>query len=111
MGYYLEPATNIPGKPSKKDFCEKEGKKLPDAQWPDDPDVALVCLMFNGAWWAAGVCYSKREMGAFNDPNDGRQRTWFWIPKEKCYESMAPLDAQYLRKAFKSASEYEARHA
>lgn len=111
MGYYLEPANNVPGKPSKKAYLEKEAKKIPAAAWPDDPSLALVCLMFNGAWWAAGVCYSKREMGAFNDPNDGRERTWFHMSKEKCFEAMGPSDANALRKAFSSASEYEARHA
>jgi hypothetical protein len=108
MGYYLEPQSFIVGKPSKQEFCELEGVKLPGPEWPDKADTALVCLMWNGRWWAAGVCYSKREMDAFNTPEDGRQRTWYWLPKEKCYESMAKSDSDSLKKTW-NVGQYETR--
>jgi hypothetical protein len=109
MGYYLEPQDNLPRKPSKKAFLENDGIKLKGPEWPLDPDRALVCLIFNGAWWAAGVCYSKAEMEAFNRPDDARQKTWFWLTKEKCYEAMSPSDANSLRKAW-GVEQYEPRH-
>lgn len=99
MGYYLEPQSNCPGRPAKKAYLDLEGIKLPFAEWPSMDDTALICLIYNGSWYAAGVCFSKAEMAAFMQP-DARERTWYWLPKDKCYEAMDPSTAKSLRESF-----------
>lgn len=38
-----------------------------------------VCLVDNGAFRAAGVCYSHQEFDAFNSPTDNRPKKWYVI--------------------------------
>jgi hypothetical protein len=109
MGYYLEPQDVLPNRPSNAHFLETHAKRVGGAIWPTDERDALICLMDNGAWLAAGVCYSQREMEAFNDPNDVRKRTWYWLSKERCYDAMRPEDADSLRRVW-NKPRYEPRH-
>ena len=37
---------------------------------------AVVCVVSNYAFEAAGYCYSEREFEAFCDPSDARQKEW-----------------------------------
>lgn len=108
MGFYLEPTTNVKGSPTKIQYMRKHGKELASPKWPEDPDTALVCLLYNGAWYALCVCYSKLEMEAIAQP-DGRGRTWYWLAKEKCYKAMPPAEANELREAW-GQYRYEPRH-
>jgi len=41
-----------------------------------------VCLVDNGAFSAAAVAHSQRELEVFNLPSDKRSKVWFYIPKE-----------------------------
>ena len=77
MGYYINPPNE-----AKEDFLRREGMRcLPE--WPEGNDLALVCLMDNGPFTAAGICYDEEEMRAFNGPSDYRPKTWYLVQKNQ----------------------------
>jgi hypothetical protein len=40
-------------------------------------DNLQVCLIHNGAFTAAGICYNTRELDAFQNPKDSRPKIFF----------------------------------
>ncbi len=78
MGYYINPQGE-----SKESYLAKNGTKLTEApKWNDIPeDKVSVCLVDNGLFTAAGICYSERELATFKE-NDGRPKKWFLVPNE-----------------------------
>ena len=42
-----------------------------------------VCLVNNGGFTAAAVCYCSMEKERFDDPSDPRPRLWMFISKER----------------------------
>ena len=82
MGYYV----NLKEKP-KETWLRENGERVWTAIWPTDNNLALVCLVFNGAWTAAAICYSKDEMNAFRDPLDTRYKIWYHIKKTLLLET------------------------
>lgn len=48
----------------------------------DIPDgKALICVIGNSLFEAAGYCYDEREFEAFTDPSDHRPREWVLMDK------------------------------
>lgn len=47
----------------------------------------MVCLVDNGDFTAAGVCWCRREMSAFS-VEDGRPKRWFLVKKPDLVEYM-----------------------
>jgi len=89
MGFYINPADQ-----SKDDFLRDNGVPLNRPEPPDQPDVALVCLVDSGPFTAAAIAYSRREMDEFSRPDDRRPKTWYWVDKAKLYavSSINPED-------------------
>ena len=54
-----------------------------------DPDGVLVCLVNNGTFHAAGVCFNKAEFEAFRNPRDARPKVWFIARRSKVREVSA----------------------
>lgn len=50
------------------------------------PDKALICVVDNGAFEAAGYCFGEREFTAFSNPDDIRPKTWLVMDKNKAEE-------------------------
>jgi hypothetical protein len=44
--------------------------------------TALVCVIHNGPFDAAGFVYDDRELAGFTDPDDTRPKTWLLMDKE-----------------------------
>jgi hypothetical protein len=44
-------------------------------------DKALICIVHNSMFEAAGLCYSAEEFARFTDPNDHRYKTWVLMDK------------------------------
>lgn len=42
-----------------------------------------VCLVNNGSFTAAAVCYCSMEKDRFNDESDPRPRMWLFVTKER----------------------------
>ena len=80
MGYYIE----VPSSKNKVDqLVELYGANLllgTPKQWQKDP--AIICVVDNGTFEAAGFCYSPQELEEFKR-DDGRPRTWLLIPFAK----------------------------
>ncbi len=60
----------------------------------DETDSFVVCLVDNGAFYAVGVAYDKRELAVFKKP-DGREKHWFLVDKELIKQN-APAWACYI---------------
>ena len=86
MGYYIEGPTH--GKANhilnKHGGTLLPGKPESFADIPDD--MALICVLNNGPFEAAGLCYDEREFEAFSEPSDPRPKLWMLLPKKIAYE-------------------------
>lgn len=80
MGLYINPDNE-----EKETFLEREALKIGygPPEWPKDDKLVPVCLVDNGYFTAAAICYSPKEMEAFDNPNDYRPKTWYIIEKSK----------------------------
>lgn len=95
MGFYINP----PNDETKEAWLSAHGTELTDdPTWealvnltginPPDDDGVYVCLVDNGAFRAAGICFSEAEFDAFRAPDRGQQRprTWYVVPRDKIIE-------------------------
>lgn len=79
MGYYINP----PNGP-KELWLMDNGRAVKGVPSFDKTTGYLpVCLVNNGYFTAAGICYSNSELIAFNQPSDTRPKEWFLVPIEK----------------------------
>jgi hypothetical protein len=59
----------------------------PPPAWADVPeDKALICVVSNGMFEAAGLAYSEAEYDEFRR-EDGRPRTWVLMDKQVAYQA------------------------
>ena len=83
MGYYIEVPQN---KGKAQQLVELYGAEiLPAAPefWHKDP--AIICVVDNGPFEAAGFCYDSQELSFFKDP-DNRPRIWLTMDYKKVCE-------------------------
>jgi len=79
MGYYIE----VPEKKGKaQQIVELYGARIVDSV-PSFNDLksgeAIICVVDNGPWEAAGFCYNEQEFDEFVAPDffgPNRPRTW-----------------------------------
>jgi hypothetical protein len=45
--------------------------------------TVIVCVVNNGPFDAAAICYSLNELRAFNEPTDYRPKRWLVIPRDE----------------------------
>jgi len=76
MGFYVNPDNGE----RKETWLAKNGKVVASPKFDAASPNALVCLVDNGPFTAAGVAYSQAELDAFSY-NDGRKRKWYEVPK------------------------------
>ena len=81
MGFYIQgPAT------CKAQYIvsEYDGKIIPKPKSFEEVDSkkALVCVVDNGFFEAAGHCFSPKEFIEFSRPDDQRKKTWLVMNKE-----------------------------
>lgn len=86
MGYYIQGPTK--GKAAF--ICQTYGGFLTSLQHgretiKERPDLALICVVDNGAFEAAGFAYDERELEAFAN-DDGRAKTWLLLDRDKVKE-------------------------
>ena len=79
MGFYINPPEG-----TKEQWLEKHGEQTRGPAGSHRSGTAvLVCLVDNGAFAAAAICYSKRELEAFTYASDMRPKQWFWVEEQK----------------------------
>jgi hypothetical protein len=77
MGYYIQSTSKNQPLANKK----KAEALIADGATVVEPiyQPNLICVVENGAFDAAGYCYSQSEFEAFLD-DDGRKKTWLTHP-------------------------------
>lgn len=76
MGYYINPVDM-----SKEAWLDLYGERLDDPpETSTAPGYHYVCVVDNGPFTAAGICYNDREQEAFSDPGDIRPKQWYSVP-------------------------------
>ena len=81
MGAYVNPVGN-----TKEEWLATNATSITsNAPTSTDylPDHLPVCLMDNGSFTAAGIAFNERELQAFKQPNDLRDKIWFLVATEK----------------------------
>ncbi len=81
MGYYVNPETE-----TKEEFLTRVGERVTSPTYPTNPTKAIVALVDNGLFSAAGICYSRRELEAFTSPTDRRPRSFYLVAKNELYK-------------------------
>jgi hypothetical protein len=81
MGYYIETAQPTEKAKQLFDLYQEAELVLSPESFDFTSDFALICVVENGLWDAAGIAYNADERDAFNNPNDTREKTWLKIPK------------------------------
>jgi len=81
MGYYINPPDM-----TKEQFLINYGvlikeSDLKSASFDFTNGPLPVCLVDNGPFRAAGICYDAGELEAFSAPGDNRPRRWYLVDK------------------------------
>lgn len=82
MGYYIEVEKNLD---KASQIMGKYGATQIDkpTKFSDIPnDRALICVVNNGMFEAAGYCYDSQEYSEFSDPSDNRPKQWLLMDLE-----------------------------
>ena len=75
MGYYINPEDM-----SKEEFLVRKGLILDEAPVVHEADDrTAVCLVNNGGFTAAGICFSADELVEFTNPKDYRPKRWYMV--------------------------------
>lgn len=85
MGYYIEVPLN---QKKAEQLVRLHGATIipQPTDFSSIPSTeALICVVSNGPFDAAGVAYDEGEFNAFLHP-DGRPRVWLTIPRSKALE-------------------------
>lgn len=85
MGYYIEVPKN---KDKAQQIVELYGGRIvfsPPLFEDIAPDEAIICVVDNGPYEAAGFCYNQAELYAFTHM-DGRRRVWVIMGRQKACE-------------------------
>jgi len=81
MGFYIQGPSLCKAQFIKSEY---DGDFIDQPESFDDvpDDKALICVVSNGAFEAAGYCFSDREFIAFTRPSDPRPKQWMLLDKK-----------------------------
>lgn len=96
MGFYINPPDM-----TKEDWLIKHNVKIfttpPSFESIREKNLILICLVDNGLFTTAGICYSQREIDAFNQPKDLRLKLWCCVPQEEVFKLMPEVIELFLK--------------
>jgi hypothetical protein len=83
MGFYINPQSG-----TKEEWLSKCGRRIiiDLFSFEEYKEYLPVCLVDNGPFTAAGICYNECELDAFSDPMDSRPKKWYVVPTYKLLE-------------------------
>ncbi len=82
MGYYIETKDSN----KVKEIVNNHGGRIiiqPEKFEEIQMDEALICVVDNYLFQAAGFCYDEIEFKAFTSPNDDRPKTWLIMNRKE----------------------------
>lgn len=90
MGYYIQTSSHF----DKAADLVRDGAEVVEIKKGEAPgylsampsNKALVCVMDNGPFEAAGLCFDAGEAEAFDGPTDTRPRKWLVMDKARAHE-------------------------
>lgn len=89
MGYYIQTPENLN---KVRQLVRLHGAEIipfpPEKLSDIIGDKALICVVQNGTFDAAGLCYNQQELEAFRRADEGyqRPRTWLLMDKAEAHE-------------------------
>ena len=94
MGYYIQTKYN---KLKAAQICAKyagaELTKQPESFDAIPEGKALICVVDNGPFEAAGYCETQRDFDDFTDPKDPRPKNWVLMNKEDAEKACGVKEA------------------
>lgn len=89
MGFYINP--NEP----KEEWLKKNAKQIEIPSWPGcGHGYALVCLVDNGGFTAAGILFDRIEFDRAMRSGPERPRTW-WVAKISDLKTVSDITDDY----------------
>ena len=83
MGYYIQTPNNQ-NKAEQLVRLHNAQRILGQPETFDPPkDKVLICVVQNGPFDAAGICFDSREFDEFTRSSDDRPKTWLLMNKEQ----------------------------
>ena len=81
MGFYIETPGQTTGKADR--LVADHGATIIETptNFNEAGDKALVCVVVNPFFEAAGYCFDEREFNAFTATSDPRPKTWLTMDK------------------------------
>lgn len=83
MGYYINPEDGT----TKEDWLEVNASAgpfpRPRLKFDFTSPLLPVCLVHNGSFTAAGICYDEHELATFSQPDDHRPKLWFEVERSR----------------------------
>lgn len=92
MGYYIETFSPF-HKESQILFTVPSARRIARAAEADETEFP-VCVVDNGLFEAAGICYDAHEVEAFNDPTDMRPKKWVAVPRAEAVRLVPELQRE-----------------
>ena len=87
MGFYIQVPKNLD---KARQLIELHEAFIILSNPPDfdlvPEDKALICVVSNPLFDAAGYAYSKREFEEFSNPEDLRPKIWLYMDKQLVHE-------------------------
>jgi len=100
MGYYINPKDC-----SKEIWLDNHSSDLPNLTPPNweklqkeidhGNHLLPVCLVNNGPFTAAGICYNQRELEEFSDPRDYRSKLWYLVSLDNLIDVCPELEFEF----------------
>ena len=85
MGFYIQTPDPL-NKATQLIELYKAQLIKPPKDFVSSPSKVLICVVQNGSFDAAGICFDSTEFAAFNNPYDGRPKSWLLMDKDKVLE-------------------------
>ena len=83
MGCYIDPKNE-----TKEQFLKREGEEIKvfGSNLYIQDNFYPVCLVNNGQFTAAAICWNEEEFKRFTRPEDLRPKVWFLVSFDKLRE-------------------------
>ena len=70
----------------KKEYGAEECSQIEAFVHIEDTDKIGICVVNNGPFEVAALCYSNEEFKCFSNPHDLRPKKWYLMDRAKAFE-------------------------